>query len=344
MRARMLAAGVLVAGAMLGGHAAMAQDRAEIVVGAGAAVYHTPVFVAAEKGIFDKHGLDAKVLVYQSGVEQINGQVNGAQLVTLLGAAPFISAVSNGMPLKIIAGFHGNPLSNSYADIFGVAASKDSGVASVEELKGKKVGLHIGSGSEIYMNGLLADAGVDRGEVEYVHVPANNTLAAITTGDVDAIAVWEPWIANAVANADATRVMKGGCSGCYETGITITTDDILENRRDDLTRYLAAFAEAQQWVRNNKDEAADIGARWLPGTDRDVIRAVLEDAPLDMRLSKHVYSGLDEKTIATLLAQDKIKREVAAADIVAPDLVVELQKERPELFADLPEIPEDLRL
>jgi NitT/TauT family transport system substrate-binding protein/sulfonate transport system substrate-binding protein len=248
------------------------------------------------------------------------------------------------MPLKIIAGFHGNPLSNSYADIFGVAASKDSGVSSVEELKGKKVGLHIGSGSEIYMNGLLADAGVDRGEVEYVHVPANNTLAAITTGDVDAIAVWEPWIANAVANAGATRVMKGGCSGCYETGITITTDDILENRRDELKRYLAAFAEAQQWVRNNKDEAADIGARWLPGTDRDVIRAVLEDAPLDMRLSKHVYSGLDEKTIATLLAQDKIKREVAAADIVAPDLVVELQKEHPELFADLPEIPEDLRL
>ena len=327
----------------LGTFAAHAQDKAQIVVGAGAAVYHSPVFVAAEKGIFEKHGLDAKVLVYQSGVEQINGQVNGAQLVTLLGAAPFVSAVSNGMPLKIIAGFHGNPLSDSYADIFGVAASKQSGVTTLEGLKGKKVGLHIGSGSEIYMNGLLADAGVDRADVEYVQVPANNTLAAITTGDVDAIAVWEPWIANAVANAGATLVKHGGCTSCYETGITITTDKIIAEQPEELKKYLAAFAEAQQWVRNNKEEAADITARWLPGTERDVILAVLQDAPLDSRLSKNIYSGLDDKTIATLLEQGKIKSKIEAKDIVAPQFQVELQNEHPELYSDLPEIPEAVR-
>jgi len=333
----------LLAGGMLAALPAAAQDKVQITVGAGAAVYHSPVFVAAEKGIFEKHGLDAKVLVYQSGVEQINGQVNGAQLVTLLGAAPFVSAVSNGMPLKIIAGFHGNPLSDSYADIFGVAASKESGVKAVADLKGKKVGLHIGSGSEIYMNGLLADAGVDRSDVEYVQVAANNTLAAITTGDVDAIAVWEPWIANAVANAGATLVQHGGCSSCYETGITITTDKNIAEHSDELMRYLEAFAEAQQWVRENKDEAADITARWLPGTERDVIRAVLENAPLDMRLSKNIYPGLDDRTIATLLAQDKIKNKVEAKDIVDPEFQVELQKDVPQFFSDLPEIPAALR-
>jgi sulfonate transport system substrate-binding protein len=337
-----VAAALLLCG--LSTQASIAQEQSEVVIGAGAAVYHAPVFVAAERGIFEKHGLNAKVLVYQSGVEQINGQVNGAQLVTLLGAAPFVSAVSNGMPLKIIAGFHGNPLSSSYADIFGVAASKDSGVGSVEDLEGKKVGLHIGSGSEIYMNGLLSDAGVDRDSVEYVHVPANNTLAAITTGEVDAIAVWEPWISNAVANADAVRVMKGGCSICYETGITITTDSIIEEHPDELRRYLEAFAEAQQWVRHNKEETADITARWLPGTDRDVILAVLQDAPLDMRLSRHIYSGLDDRTIAVLLEQGKIKQDVEAHDIVYPDLQVELQAGKPELFDDLPPIPDDLKM
>jgi ABC-type nitrate/sulfonate/bicarbonate transport system substrate-binding protein len=340
---KILATTFMAFGILAAHSAAAQQDPAEIVVGAGAAVYHAPVFVAAEKGIFEKHGLNAKVLVYQSGVEQINGQINGAQLVTLLGAAPFVSAVSNGMPLKIIAGFHGNPLSDSYADIFGVAASKQSGITKVEDLKGKKVGLHIGSGSEIYMNGLLADAGIDRNDVEYVHVPANNTLAAITTGDVDAIAVWEPWIANAVKNADATLVQHGGCTGCYETGITITTDDIIKNQPEELKRYLAAFAEAQQWVRNNKEEAADITARWLPGTERDVILAVLQDAPLDMRLSKNIYTGLDDKTIATLLAQDKIKQKISAVDIVDPEFQVYLQAEVPEYFSDLPEIPEDKR-
>lgn len=336
------AAAFAVAGLAAAG--AAAQDKLPITVGAGAAVYHTPVFVAAEKGIFEKHGLDAKVLVYQSGVEQINGQVNGAQLVTLLGAAPFVSAVSNGMPLKIIGGFHGDPLKASYADIFGVAASKDSGVETIADLKGKKIGLHLGSGSEIYMNGLLADAGMKRDDVEYVQVPASNTLAALTTGDIDAIAVWEPWIANAVVKGGATQVAHGGCTSCFETGITITTQKIIDEQAEALRRYLAAFAEAQQWVRGHKDEAADIAARWLPGTDRDIIRAVLEDAPLDMRLSKNLYVGLDEKTIPTLLELGKIKRKVAAKDIVDAQFETELEAQKPELFSDLPPIPEKDRL
>lgn len=339
---RTVVAAIAVAGLAAGG--AAAQDELPVTIGAGAAVYHTPVFVAAEKGIFERHGLDAKVLVYQSGVEQINGQVNGAQLVTLLGAAPFISAVSNGMPLKIIAGFHGDPLKASYADIFGVAASKESGAKTIADLKGKKIGLHLGSGSEIYMNGLLADAGMSRDDVEYVQVPASNTLAALTTGDIDAIAVWEPWIANAVVKGGATQVAHGGCTSCFETGITITTQKIIDEQPEALRRYLAAFAEAQQWVRNNKDQAADIAARWLPGTERDIIRAVLENAPLDMRLSKNLYVGLDEKTIPTLLDLGKIKRKVVARDIVDPQFEVELEGQKPELFSDLPPIPEDQRL
>ncbi len=186
----------------------------------GAAVYHTPVFAAAERGIFEKRGLDAKVLVYQSGVEQINGQINNKQLVTLLGAAPFLAAVSNGMPLKIIAGFHGNPNVTSYADIFRVAATNSSGVTDIKGLKGKKIGLHIGSGSEIYMLGVLADQGLTRDDVKFVQVTAANSVAALTTGDIDALAVWEPWIANAVVNADSKQIFHGGCTTCDGPGIS----------------------------------------------------------------------------------------------------------------------------
>lgn len=328
-----------IAAMCLAAASAIAADRVPITIGAGAAVYHAPVFVAAERGIFEKYGLDAKVLVYQSGVEQINGQVNNTQLVTLLGVAPFISAVASGMPLKIIAGFHGNPLKDSYADIFGVAAAKAGSVGSIKDLKGKKIGLHLGSGSEIYMDGLLADAGLSRNDVQYVHVPANNTLAAIKSGDIDAIAVWEPWVANAVANAGASLVMRGGCSSCFETGITITTQKAIDEQSDTLKKYLLAFAEAQQWVRKNKDQAATITTRWLPGTDRAVVRAVLEHAPLDMRLSKNVYSGLDGKAIAGLLQLGKIKQKVEARAIVDPSFEIYLRAQAPEFFADLPPIP-----
>lgn len=339
---KLLVLPILFAAGVIGG-ATVAADRLPIVVGAGAAVYHTPVFVAAEKGLFEKHGLEAKVLVYQSGVEQVNGQVNNEQLVTLLGAAPFLSAVSNGMPLKVIAGFHGNPLKASYADIFGVAAAKGSGVGKVEDLKGKKIGLHVGSGSEVYMTGVLADHGLKRDDVEFVHVTAANSMAAMSTGDVDAFAVWEPWIANVVANAGAIQLVQGGCSTCYEPGITITTDKNIAEKSEEIRRYLLAFAEAQQWVRNNKKEAADIAARWLPGTDSKVLHAVLQNAPLDMRISTNIYEGMDGKTIPTLLELKKIKRKVNAQDIVDTSFQKFLESKGGQYFSDLPMIPADLR-
>jgi len=42
----------------------------------------------------------------------------------------------------------------------------------------------------------------------------------LTTGDIDALAVWEPWIANAVVNADSKQIFYGGCTTCDGPGIS----------------------------------------------------------------------------------------------------------------------------
>ena len=59
-----------------------AQAPIEIKIGAATATDHAPGFIGVEKGIFAKHGLDAKVVMYQTGVEMINGSWPGRRTST----------------------------------------------------------------------------------------------------------------------------------------------------------------------------------------------------------------------------------------------------------------------
>ncbi|MBM3595967.1 MAG: aliphatic sulfonate ABC transporter substrate-binding protein, partial [Alphaproteobacteria bacterium] len=69
---------------------AAAQQALPIRIGAANATDHAAAFIGVERGIFAKHGLDAKLVMYQTGVEMINGLLSGAQDVNIMGSIPFL--------------------------------------------------------------------------------------------------------------------------------------------------------------------------------------------------------------------------------------------------------------
>ena len=77
-------------------------DTLEIKIGAANATDHAAAFIGVEKGIFARHGLDAKIVMYQTGVEMINGLLAGAQDVNIMGSIPFLAGTSRDQPLVLI--------------------------------------------------------------------------------------------------------------------------------------------------------------------------------------------------------------------------------------------------
>ena len=73
---------------------AFAEDLLSIKIGAAGAVDHAPVFAGVERGIFAEHGLDAEVVMYQSGVDMVNGLLNGAQEVNVMGSVPYLTGLA----------------------------------------------------------------------------------------------------------------------------------------------------------------------------------------------------------------------------------------------------------
>lgn len=343
----MLRRTLLVAALALGLAPSLAHAQAlEFKIGAANSVDHAPAFVGVEKGIFAKHGLDVKIVMYQTGVEMINGLLNGAQDVNIMGSIPFLAGVSRDQPLMLIGHLHGDATKTSYTENVSIVATAESGIeeGDIASLEGKKIGTPRGAGAEGYLVGMLPEHGLGVDDVTLLNIKPADLVTALRQGDVDAIAIWEPWGTTAALRVPgAVLVQRGGCGQCYDPGTILTTQQVIADKAEALRRFMVAFAEAEQWVRQNYDAAAEINMRWMQGVDQDVMTVAIRHSIYDPRPSRNTLEGYRINTIPQLLADDRMAKEVDPAAIVDPQFYLHALETAPEYFSDLPEIPADQR-
>ena len=326
---------------------ALAQALLPIKIGAANATDHAAAFIGVEKGIFAKHGLDAKIVMYQTGPEMINGLLNGQQDVNIMGSIPFLAGVSRDQPLVLIGHLHGDATRQYYADNNSIVSSAGSGIKEndIKALKGKKIGLPRGTGAEGYLIGILNENGLKIGDVTLINLKPSDQVTALRQGDVDAVAAWEPWATTAVARVPgAIRVTSGGCESCYDPGSILTTRQVIAQKAEALRRFMVAFAEAHQWLRQHFDEAAEINTRWVTGVDLDIMKQAIRRSNYDLRLSKNTLEGYQKKAIPMLVADKRMAKTVDPASVVDPEFDQYAEKTAPQYFTDLPPIPADKRL
>ena len=327
--------------------ATLAQALLPIRIGAANATDHAAAFIGVEKGIFARHGLDAKIEMYQTGPEMINGLLNGQQDVNVMGSIPFLAGVSRDQPLVLIGHLHGDATRDYYADNNSIVASAKSGIREndFQALKGRRIGLPRGTGAEGYLIGVLAEHGMKIGDVTLINLKPSDQVTALRQGDVDAVAAWEPWATTAAQRVPgAVRVTSGGCKSCYDPGSILTTRQVIAAKPEALRRFMVAFAEAHQWLRQHPDEAAEINMRWVTGVDLDIMKTAIRRSNYDLRLSRNTLDGYRTKAIPMLVADKRMAKSVDPATVVDAEFERYAERTAPQYFSDLPPIPADRRL
>ncbi len=338
---------LVAAAALLWAGAASAQQTLEIKIGAAYATDHAAAFIGVERGIFAKHGLDAKLVMYQTGVEMINGLLSNAQDVNIMGSVPFLAGVSRGQPLVLIGHLHGDALSDNYSQNNAIITTPQGGVRidDLQTLRGKKVGLARGTGAEGYLLGILAQAGLKDTDLTLVNIPPANTATALRQGDVQAVAAWEPWATvTKLRTPGAIEVIRGNCTGCYDPGSILTTRSIISQKSEQLRRFMVAFAEAHQWLRQNYDAAAEIDMRWIPGLDLDVVKVAIRNSLYDLRVTRNTIDGYNKKAIPALVADKRMAKSLDSATVIDASFYKHVEAVAPQFFNDLKPIPANRRL
>lgn len=172
------------------GSSAGSSDVIEVSIAASTPLEWPQIWIAEERDLWEKHGLKAKVTLFQKGAEALQSVVSGAADVATTAPTPLVGAVNAGQPIRVIA------VTGRWSN-WRVVGDKDQQIAAPADLAGKKIGVTQGTTGEVTLHQFLEDNGMSESDVEVVNVNPPDLASAISTGSIDAVTSWVPHIANA---------------------------------------------------------------------------------------------------------------------------------------------------
>jgi sulfonate transport system substrate-binding protein len=302
--------------------------------------------IALERGFFEKHGLDVLIArPYATGVDALNALQAGESEIVQVGV-PMIGAVLRGMDLVALGNYSGNATKLGSDATMALVARSDSGITKdLKTLKGKKIAASFGTINHLYALALIEKAGLTPADVTLVNTPPPDMTVALLAKGIDAFSAWDPWPIVALKDVPgAIEVIRGGDVISY-LGFNVALRPWVEKNGDTIEKFLAAVSEADQWMRKNPKQAAQVATRWIPGIKPDVAEAAMQFniQQADRRLSANNYRAL-------WAAQDRLQKAGVLKQTfdvnkhIESKHIVNVMAKHPQLFSDLPPIPANVAI
>ena len=202
----------------------------------------------------------------------------------------------------------------------GILVPKGSDITSPEQLKGKKIAVAKGSSAHGLVLKLLNRLGLTQNDVQLVFLAPADGLAAFSTGQVDAWAVWHPYIAQ--AEADGARSIAGGPPDEFGHSFEIASSKAVADpkRAAALKDYVGRLQKAFAWASQHPDQ-------WAEGwsQEADLPLAVTKVAARARAAEIEPITGetVDhQQQLADRLTEDKVlPNDIKFNDIVTQGLV-----------------------
>jgi aliphatic sulfonates family ABC transporter substrate-binding protein len=162
-----------------------------------------------------------------------------------------------------------------------------SPIKTVEELKGKKVGVAKGSSGHNLLIGALEIAHVGYDEITPVYLAPADASAAFSSGAIDAWSIWDPFFAIAEVSRNA-RPLPIDAKATQQNSYFLANRDFAAKHPEILSAIGEEVAAATKWADEHRDETARLYAE-ASGVDyaaqkRSVDRAQFTYSPLTDRV------------------------------------------------------------
>ena len=218
-------------------------------------------FVALDKGYFKERGIDARIDPGGPNIDPVSLTASGSNTIgNVSSIAAMFLARSQGIPVKAFAtALQRHP--------FAFITLKDRNIHSPQDFVGKKIGIQ--ATARPLIDAVIAKYNLPRDQVQIVVIGSDTT--PLKTGQVDVITGWvidAPQMA--AVGADAVPLLLWDMGIHLYAFTYFTTDDVLKNKPDLLTSFVAASAKGWDYAAKNPDEATDITMKYGQDLKRDL--------------------------------------------------------------------------
>ena len=220
--------------------------------------------IANAAGLWEKHGLTVNQTLFATGRDAMQALLGGQADVAEVAPTPLVLAAFADQPVRAFAVV-------ARWSQWRVLGRTDRGITNPGQLNGKKIGISVGTSSDLAFSYFLETNGLSKSSVEIVNVSPPDMIPALDSGSVDAINIWQPFTYEAELRL-GSRV-KGMPYSFTNNYLLLTTNDVAAKNPELLKRTLAVMKDADAILSGNRDKAVEWTAK-AAGMKPDTLKAV----------------------------------------------------------------------
>jgi NitT/TauT family transport system substrate-binding protein len=236
--------------AFLGSHT-LAQDKVRLGLSSVSAL-HSAVWVAEQRGLFRKHGIDAEVIVVgQGGTAGIGAMLAGDIQMASSAGDSLVNAALRGGETVMIAGVVNKGLQRILTR---------SDIKAPADLKGRKIGVtRIGAVSHSVLLMMLRRWNMSPADVQVMQVGSSpNMLASLDKGGIEAAVLTIPSMFIAEDRGYRVLIDLADTDIYYLQTMIASTRNYIRSNRDKVLKFLKGYLEGIAYFKQNRKESLEV--------------------------------------------------------------------------------------
>lgn len=240
------------------GLGARADSAAELNFGFQQTSWGTIGMIAEARDLFKKAGANVKIYKFDSGKTTRDAMISGRIDIGVIGATPFVVGAAKGQMEAIATAMYG-------AKTLSVVGGLKSGVNSVKDLKGRRVGSQLGSATDsVFQNKILPRFALSKSDIQIINIPFQNHVSALAAGSIDAFAGVEPF--PSVAEVEKIgKVLVDYSDFDLQPIILAANKSVVDTKRDAVVAFLRGWLAGVKLFNEHRAEASQIVLKYFKG-------------------------------------------------------------------------------
>jgi ABC-type nitrate/sulfonate/bicarbonate transport system substrate-binding protein len=260
----------------------------DVIIAASRLEATTLVRIALRNGYFEEYGLNVTMTEQSLGKFSLQEVFDGKADIATVAEMPVMKNSFKRDDIRVLATIHTSSTNVK------IIARKDHGINAAGDLKGKRVGTTVGTVGEFFLFSFLLHAGLGAEDIKLVDKDPSGLSEALRAGEIDAFSLREPHVFRAqeeLGNKAITLPLSGAYTATFNV---VSLSDFIERKPHLVKRLLQALLQAEEFVKNNREETIDIISQDLQ-LDRGYLDGTWEESKFTLALDQSLILTMEDE-------------------------------------------------
>ncbi|HTF93398.1 MAG TPA: ABC transporter substrate-binding protein, partial [Verrucomicrobiae bacterium] len=282
--------------------------------------FQSAVWVAKDFNLFQKHGLDAEVIMITGSARSVAALLGGSIHFATGSVTGPLAAAAKGSDIKVLAASY-----NKFPYAFVVKPE----IRTPKDLRGKRVNiLNYGGSNDLALRLALKEWGMKLADLQViVGGDAPTRMGSLMTGRTDATILSPPHLTIALKSGYRILADMGDMSANFPQSTLNVKGGFMRENRDVVKRFTRAYAEAVHAIKTQPERTIKIFARGMRIDEAETVKSTYDYFAPRFSFPPRINMAGVGDTLSFYAEQNPEFKNRKAEEFVDSSIMDELEKE-----------------